>query len=117
MHHFSFLIPGISKSPYKSLLKPEPYASHKVLVTSKLVVRHESTLDSFSVGTHTDLQMPSTSPFIPLSPSVPCHAEPAPEDGEGDPGQPGGPHAGLLQEKLCQSLRCQPGQWHTRQLT
>lgn len=45
--------------------------------------------------------------------SLPCHIEPASKECEGDPGQPDGPHAGLLQEELCQPLRCQPGQCRT----
>lgn len=38
--------------------------------------------------------------------SLPCHIEPASKECEGDPGEPDGSHAGLLQEELCQPLRC-----------
>lgn len=46
--------------------------------------------------------------------SVPRRAEPASEEREGDPGQPDGPHAGLLQEELRQPLSRQPGQRRPR---
>lgn len=45
--------------------------------------------------------------------SVPRRAEPASEEREGDPGQPDGPHAGLLQEELRQPLSRQPGRRRT----
>lgn len=51
---------------------------------------------------------------LPLSNlSLPCHVESASQEREGDPGQPDGPHAGLLQEELCQPVSCQPGQSRT----
>lgn len=38
--------------------------------------------------------------------SLPCHIESASEERAGDPGQPDGPHAGMLQEELRQPVGC-----------
>lgn len=45
--------------------------------------------------------------------SLPRHVESASEEREGDPGQPDGSHAGLLQEELCQPVGRQSGQSRT----
>lgn len=64
-----------------------------------------------------DLHFPSprflTRLFFSCPLSVPRRAEPASEEREGDPGQPDGPHAGLLQEELRQPLSRQSGRRRT----